>query len=752
MFKSFKLIFIFISLACSTQAQYFDYGFTHDVFPTVIDSGNIQLKYPWAGGMHACQFAQMDLNNDGKNDLVVFDRNGSRIIPFINNGSAGQTQYNWEPKYALYFPPMHDWMELKDYNCDGKPDIFTYGNGGIRIFKNVSDTIPRFKLETDQLLSYYYNGYTNLFVLSADFPAIVDIDGDGDLDILNFWVMGMYVNYHKNFSKEDFGNCDSLDFRLHSTCWGLFSENEASNVLTLNDTTCGSNKTHLEKHSGSTLLAFDADGDGDKDLLVGDVDYSNLILLKNGGNPDSCRMIAQDTLFPSNSVAVNMVSFPVATLVDVNNDQKDDLVVSPFDPSFERSISTHSTWLYMNTGTQQHPVFTYSQNDFLQRDMIDVGVGAYPVLSDWDSDGLLDLFISNYGEIDSVWMENGYLNTRLISSIALYKNTGTAQQPAIRLITKDYANLSSLKSKALYPAFADVNGDGAIDLLLGNSDGSIIYLQNTAGVGNLPVYSNPIFNYQNINVGAYSTPQIIDLNQDGLKDLVSGSQSGTISYYKNTGSNISPVFTHITDSLGKVNVRDYNASYYGYSIPCFFNYNGSLKLFVGSESGNLYSYKNIQNNLTGAFTVGDTMFYVSDSSLHRINEGIRTAPAIADLDLNGFPDLIVGNYAGGLSYYFGTNPPPFWMGISNIQEDIDFNIFPNPSKDLVNIKIHSSNNQTYLLCLKDVMGKIIYQEKIKENTSVNLQQFPSGIYFCSLMDETSFSSTKLMTKKLVIIH
>ena len=752
MFKPILSTLILLLTTLCLQAQYFDYGFSHDVFPIVKDSANIVLKYPWAGGMHACQFSQVDINNDGKNDLIVFDRNGNRIIPFVNNASSGQILYNWEPKFALNFPAIHDWMQLKDFNCDGKPDIFTYENGGIRIFKNISDSLPRFKLQTNQLLSYYFNGYTNLFTLSSDFPAIVDIDGDGDLDILNFWVMGRYVNYHKNYSMEDFGNCDSLDFKLHSTCWGLFSENETSNVLALNDTTCGSNKTHLEKHSGSTLLAFDADGDNDKDLLIGDVDYSNMIMLNNGGNSDSCRMTAQDSLFPSNSLSLKMVSFPVATLVDVNNDQKDDLMVSPFDPSFEKSISTHSSWLYLNTGTLQHPVFTYSKNDFLQKDMIDVGVGAYPVLSDWNADGLLDLFVANYGEIDSVWNSLGYLNTRLISSISLYQNIGTTQQSAFRLLTKDYANLSSFKLKALYPAFIDINGDGDVDLLLGNADGSIILIENTAGVGNLPVYSSPIFNYQNIDVGDFSTPQILDINQDGLKDLVSGNKNGTLSYYKNTGSNTNPIFSHISDSLGKVNVRDFNASYFGYSVPCFFNYNGEIKLFVGSESGNIYSYKNIQNNLNAAFTLVDTMFFIADSSLHRINEGIRTAPAISDLDLNGFPDLVIGNYAGGLSYYFGTNTPPFWMSITNIQEEIEFNIYPNPSNNLVNIKLNSSHNQSYLLCLKDVMGRIMYQVKITENASINLEHFSSGVYFCSLIKESNLSATTLTTKKLVVLH
>ena len=129
-----------------------------------------------------------------------------------------------------------------------------------------------------------------LYVSSADIPAIVDVDGDLDLDILTFSIAGDHVEYHKNMSKELFGHCDSLIYVLKNKCWGGFREEVTSNAITLfdNSTLCTTGnvpnpelpvniKPEAEEkaHSGSTLLALDIDQSGVLDALIGDVAYGN---------------------------------------------------------------------------------------------------------------------------------------------------------------------------------------------------------------------------------------------------------------------------------------------------------------------------------------------------------------------------------------------------------------------------------------------------------------------------------------------
>ena len=110
--------------------------------------------------------------------------------------------------------------------------------------------------------------YTNILVTYADYPAITDIDNDGDLDILTFWGMGAFVEMHKNLSMEKYGVPDSLDYEKTENCWGHFAENEESNEITL-DTCFGAKEKFIpnnkDRHAGSTFLVIDLDGDNDKD-------------------------------------------------------------------------------------------------------------------------------------------------------------------------------------------------------------------------------------------------------------------------------------------------------------------------------------------------------------------------------------------------------------------------------------------------------------------------------------------------------
>ena len=139
-----------------SSAVVFFFLLTIGLFPGLPGYGGIPLKFPWAGGMNSCQFCSIDLNLDGINDLLIFDRHGNRKLTFINHGSPNMADYAFSPGYAQLLPSMHDWVITYDYDLDGKKDIFTYGLGGVRVFRNISDTILKFNLVTDLLESFYY--------------------------------------------------------------------------------------------------------------------------------------------------------------------------------------------------------------------------------------------------------------------------------------------------------------------------------------------------------------------------------------------------------------------------------------------------------------------------------------------------------------------------------------------------------------------------------------------------------------------
>jgi hypothetical protein len=248
-----------------SQALY-DFSFQRDTVISCRDMDESILPFGFAGGMNSCQYGAIDLDGDLVKDLVVFDRHGNRILPFIRK-SIGLQGYVYAPGYAKYFPPIENWMQLIDYNNDGREDIFTYTTGGIKVFRNSSSGVPHFvQVSHPYLRSLQGTSYTNILVTYADYPAISDIDGDGDMDILTFWGLGSFVEMHKNMSVEKYGNSDSLDFIKTETCWGMFAEGEDSDQITLD--TCQGEKLDEQKliistwdgdpkHTGSTLLAVD---------------------------------------------------------------------------------------------------------------------------------------------------------------------------------------------------------------------------------------------------------------------------------------------------------------------------------------------------------------------------------------------------------------------------------------------------------------------------------------------------------------
>ena len=96
-----------------------------------VSASNVQLDNPWAGGVNNAQFGKIDLNHDGFDDLLLFDRHGDRLLPFLYQPGGNQSDYLYAPEYKRFFPEIKQWFQLKDYNADGLPDIFTYTPGGM---------------------------------------------------------------------------------------------------------------------------------------------------------------------------------------------------------------------------------------------------------------------------------------------------------------------------------------------------------------------------------------------------------------------------------------------------------------------------------------------------------------------------------------------------------------------------------------------------------------------------------------------
>ena len=708
------------------------------------------LLYPWAGGLNSCQFCSIDLNLDGRNDLLLFDRHGNRKLTFINHGTPNTIDYTLEPEYARSLPELHDWVITADFDCDGKMDIFTYGNGGVRVFRNTSGATLSFTLVTDLLESFYYTGKVGILVTPVDYPAIADIDGDGDLDFLTFFGLGSFVEYHRNLSMEKYGHCDSLDFRLEDPCWGKFRESEWGNRITLN-AGCEDARSTMddirvkERHTGSTMLAIDLNHDGLKDLVLGDVDFPGLIALYNGGTPDSAHMIAMDTLFPAPD-PVHLFSFPVASSLDINNDGLNDLLVSPFDPAFHIADNYHCIWFYRNTGSPGQPIFEKQPGTLFRDEMMDFGTSSHPVLYDVDCDGLTDLLVGNYGLYDSSAYLKGVLHSWYSSRIAYFRNTGTASAPVFSFVTDDLAGVSQLKITGVYPAPGDVDGDGITDLLAGQQDSSLIFFHGTGIVQGVPVFEPPVFGWQGLRPGNFSAPQLFDLDKDGLTDVIVGRQDGKLSYYRNTGKITNPGFTLITHSLGNVDVSNPLISYDGFCTPCFTRKpDGGTFLIAGSDEGHLRWYEGIDGNLTGSFTEETGLFSWLSLTPADSLFGWQTSPAVSHLTDNESFDLITGNFSGGLNYLTKRSPATIIPATGELVREHAFHLMvsPNPADQQVMVSISSPHGSSLQGMVTDLTGRTLLQFHLREHILLDLSGIPSGLYFVKAGESVA---------RLVILH
>jgi len=686
-----------------------------DTSLTFLENGQ-EFSSPLSGGINAGQFSNIDLNLDGVMDIVVFDKSGNKLSPFINDNG----DFIYTPKYRTNFPNLHDWVLLVDYNCDGKNDIFTYSSGGMAVYLNTSTTELEFTLITPLVLSDYGSNNLNIYISPVDIPAIADIDYDGDLDVLTFSILGGFVEYHKNMSMELYGNCDSLVYEFSESCWGLFYEGLNSYILNCPSCICPqiTNTTPTnakQKHAGSTLLAIDVDNDNDKDLVLGDISYNNLNLLINGGDNQNAIMTAVDSAFPqnySNTLAAEMHVYPASYYIDVTNDGVKDLIVTT--NSENNSENFESCWLYENTGQNTSPDFNFIQKDFLQENMIELGTSAFPTFYDYNTDGLLDLVIGNYGYHNP--------NNDPASSLALFENIGNDSIPKYNLINRDWLGLSTtnlnttlnIPALNLSPTFSDLDGDGNKDLIVGDADGKVHFFTNNGG--NFQI-TNP--NYQNIDVGQFAQPQIIDVNRDGLNDLIIGEQDGTINYLPNSGTTTNAIFDTIITNWGGVDV-DQSYISTGFSNPTLYDSSGVYQLFVGSFSGNIYQFTNIDNNLNGQFTA-------INSTSSNIWDGGKSALALADINNDNNPDMIVGNLSGGISFFSSDTLliDTTITNVSNQTKNIDFTIYPNPAK--TNFTFKSSKTGT--VTIKNLLGNTIYnKKKIEDVLKINISQFSKGIY------------------------
>lgn len=708
------LLFLCSIIALKTGAQelprYEAINFTEDGF---------LLDFPFAGGFNQPQFSAIDFNQDQVQDLFVFDRSGNKTLCFLGVAENGSIRYEYAPEFQNQIPELENWALMADYDCDGKADLFTSSgtDNGFKIFHNQSTTQELNFVLVKNLL--YTPDSLKVYNAASDIPALDDIDGDGDLDILAFDPSGLFVRYYERIGGN---NCQNLDFSLSDDCWGQFMEAGLNNDIILNTSCKGGGSTSGVRHAGSTICTVDLNGNGAKDLLLGDLNYSNIVLVENGGTPQSAQMNNVDTSFPSNNLPIDIFIFPGVYHIDVDQDGKKDLIAAS--NATGTAVNHQNIYYYRNTSTTAAEVFAFEARDFMENQQVDCGESSYPVFFDYNGDGLLDIVVGNY--LYRAGLQADY------AGLTLYENVGTTSLPAYELISRDYLQLGNRFNPAIFglkPTFGDLDDDGDEDMILGDLNGQLHYFRNEAGPGAEADFLLLGPQYQGIDVGQQATPVLFDVNGDSLLDLVIGEQSGNLNYYENTGTASNPIFASGDNGFGGIDVQP--ACCTGFSVPFLYkDENDETQLLVGAESGALYRFNQLDGNLEGDFAEQENQFGM-------IREGTRLSIDAADIDQDGALEWIVGNRRGGLAIYEDLGKA---LSIRReVTASQNWQIVPNPGK-IAKIIFEENLSTSPLLNLQihNLQGQLIYQENKIPVSSIALPNLPDGLYIISLWQNDQF--------------